>query len=200
MLLAARMALGTAIGLATAVMPATPPHEVARLHATVLFVDIVDSTRRAIELGDSQWLDLREAHEGMIRRALRQFGGHCLQLLGDGVLAMFDNPAAGVCCATRVADGSRTFDLEVRAGLHSGECERRGKRFGGIVFHVAARVVGCARASEVLVTDAVKRLLTDRRFSFADRGARSLKGLPGEWPLFAVAGTPGRANAGHVAL
>jgi class 3 adenylate cyclase len=185
---------------ALAVMPATlegeatpppaPGAEAARLQATVLFVDIVDSTRRAMELGDSEWLDIQDAHERMLRRELRHFGGRCVRSLGDGLLGIFGSAAAGVCCAARVADTSRLFGVEVRAGLHSGECERRGNRFGGIVFHVGARVVDCARAGEVLVSRAVTDLVAGTGFAFARRGTRRLKGLPGEWPLFAVEGTP----------
>jgi class 3 adenylate cyclase len=164
--------------------------EPERLHTTVLFVDIVDSTRLAVELGDREWLDLQDAHEGMLLRELDRFDGRCVRSLGDGVLAVFDSPAAGVCCAARMADTSRSFGIEVRAGLHAGECERRGGRLGGIVFHVGARVVGCARANEVLVSRAVKDRLSDGRFVFADRGSRRLKGLPGAWPLFALEGAP----------
>jgi class 3 adenylate cyclase len=159
---------------------------------TALFVDIVDSTRRAVELGDDQWLDLQEAHETMLRRELAAFGGRYVRSLGDGVLAVFDSVAAAVTCAALVADTSRAFGIEIRAGLHSGDCQRRGRRLGGLLFHVGARVVSRAGAGEVLVSRVVKELVADPSFVFVPRGTHRLKGLPGTWPLFAVAAAPSR--------
>ena len=158
-----------------------------RISTTVLFVDIVESTRRAVELGDSQWLDLLGAHENMLRRELRRFGGRCLQTLGDGLVAVFGSAIEAVHCATRITDASRAFGLEVRVGLHSGECLRRGRRLGGLVFHIGARVVNRAGAGEVLVSRPVKESATGDGMRFVQRGRYRLKGLPGQWPLFAAA-------------
>jgi len=185
------LVLRRSIHLAPAPVPAPAPVTTAarRFLATVLFVDMVDSTRRAVELGDSRWLDLQEAHEAMLRRSVGRFGGRSLQTLGDGLVAIFDSAAAGVGCGTAIADASRRMGVEVRAGLHAGECEQRGKRLGGIVFHIAARVLSRATASEVLVSRTVKELVSGANFVFTRRGTHRLKGLPGEWPLFAVDGS-----------
>ncbi len=154
---------------------------------TVLFIDIVESTRRVVELGDARWLDLKERHETMLQSEMQLFGGRCLQVLGDGLLAVFNSAAEAVRCASRIPGASRAFGLEVRAGLHSGECERRGSRLGGLIFHIAARVVDVAGAGEVLVSRAVTELADGPGVRFVHRGKHRLKGLPGEWPLFAVA-------------
>jgi len=184
------LVLRRSIHLAPASVPAPAPVTTAarRFLATVLFIDMVDSTSRAVELGDSRWLDLQEAHEAMLRRSVGRFGGRSLQTLGDGLVAIFDSAAAGVGCGTTIADASRRMGVEVRAGLHAGECEQRGKRLGGIVFHIAARVLSRATASEVLVSRTVKELVSGANFAFTRRGTHRLKGLPGEWPLFAVDG------------
>jgi class 3 adenylate cyclase len=161
------------------------PSVARRFVTTVMFVDVVDSTRRAVRLGDSEWLALQEAHEGMVRREVQRFAGRCLSALGDGLVASFGSAAAGVRCAASIAEGSKAFGIQVRAGVHSGECERRGTRLGGIVFHVGSRVVTLAGAGEVLVSRTVTELVAGAGFVFARRGSHRLRGLPGEWPLFA---------------
>ncbi len=169
--------------------PPRPSASVARRFlTTVLFIDVVDSTRRAMELGDSDWLVLLEAHEAMIRFEVARFAGRFLSSAGDGVVASFVSAAAGVRCAASIVEKSRAFGLQVRSGLHSGDAERRGRRLGGIVFHVGARVMGLAGASEVLVSRTVTDLVNGAGFVFARRGNHRLKGLPGEWPLYALAG------------
>ena len=160
-----------------------------RFAATVLFVDMVDSTRRAVELGDSEWVDLQAHHDAMLRRTVRRYGGRRLQTLGDGLVAIFAAPDPGVRCGWAIAAASRLFDVEIRAGVHAGDCEQRGIRLGGIVFHIAARILARAGASEVLVSRVVKDLVGDG-FVFRGRGRHRLKGLPGEWPLFAVDAVP----------
>jgi len=171
--------------------PRPSPSVSRRFLTTVLFVDVVDSTRRAVELGDSAWLSLQEVHEDVVRREIRRFAGRCLSTLGDGLVATFASAAAGVRCAASIAETSRTLGIEVRAGLHSGDCERRGKRLGGIVFHVGARVVNLAAAGEVLVSRTVTELVAGAGFVFGRRGSYRLKGLPGDWPLYALVGRRG---------
>ncbi|HXJ32536.1 MAG TPA: adenylate/guanylate cyclase domain-containing protein [Candidatus Eisenbacteria bacterium] len=161
------------------------PSVTRRFLITVLFVDVVDSTRRAVELGDSEWLALQEEHEAMVRREVQRFAGRCLSTLGDGLVASFTSAAAGVRCAASIAETSRALGIEIRAGLHSGECERRGSRLGGIVFHVGARLVNLAAVGEVLVSRTVTELVAGGGFVFGRRGKHRLKGLPGEWPLYA---------------
>jgi class 3 adenylate cyclase len=170
------------------------PSIARRFLVTVLFVDVVESTRRAVELGDSEWLNIQEQHEAMVRREIVRFGGRCLNALGDGLVASFTSAAAGVRCAASIASASRTLGVDVRAGVHSGECERRGSRLGGIVFHVGARLVNLAAPGEVIVSRTVTELVAGAGFDFARRGNHRLKGLPGEWPLYAFVGrrtTPG---------
>jgi class 3 adenylate cyclase len=161
------------------------PSVARRFLTTVMFVDVVDSTRRAVRLGDTKWLALQETHEAMARREVQRHAGRCLNTLGDGLVASFASAAAGVRCAASIVEASRALGIEVRAGLHSGECERRGSRLGGIVFHVGARVLMLAAASEVLVSRTVTDLVAGAGFVFGRRGVHRLKGLPGEWPLYA---------------
>ena len=168
--------------------PRPSPSVTRRFLTTVLFVDVVDSTRRAMQLGDRDWLVLQEAHEAMIRFEVARFAGRCLAPTGDGMVASFVSAAAAVRCAASIADNSRSFGIQVRSGLHSGDAERRGRRLGGIVFHVGARVMGLAAPNEVLVSRTVTELLNGAGFVFARRGNHRLKGLPGEWPLYALAG------------
>jgi len=169
--------------------PLRPSPSIARRFlVTVLFVDVVESTRRAVELGDSEWLALQEQHESMVRNEVQRYGGRCLNALGDGLVASFTSAAAGVRCAAAVAAASRALGVDVRAGVHSGECERRGPRLGGIVFHVGARLVNLAAPGEVLVSRTVTELVSGAGFDFARRGNHRLKGLPGDWPLYAFVG------------
>jgi class 3 adenylate cyclase len=158
---------------------------------TVLFVDVVDSTRRAVELGDTDWLVLQEAHEAMVRFEVARFAGSCLAAVGDGMVATFASAAAAVRCAASIVENSRSLGVEVRSGLHSGDAERRGDRIGGIVFHVGARVMDLAAAGEVLVSRTVTELVSGAGFLFGKRGTHHLRGLPGEWQLYALQGRRG---------
>jgi class 3 adenylate cyclase len=156
--------------------------------ATVLFTDIVDSTRWAGEMGDARWRDVLERHDGLVRRHLEGFDGREVKTMGDGFLATFDGPARAVRCAVTIAAEVRQLGIEIRAGLHTGECELRGDDVAGMAVHIGARVGARAGASEVLVSSTVKDLVVGSGIEFADRGATELKGVPGEWRLFAVAG------------
>jgi class 3 adenylate cyclase len=160
--------------------------EIDRVLATVLFTDIVGSTEKAAELGDSRWRSLLDNHHSVIRRHLSRFRGHEIKSTGDGVLATFDGPARGLRCACAISDEIRQLGIEVRAGLHTGECEMIGEDVGGIAVHIGARVAGLASANEVLVSSTVKDLVAGSGLRFADRGNRSLKGVPGEWRIYAV--------------
>jgi class 3 adenylate cyclase/esterase/lipase len=162
------------------------PVEIDRVLATVLFTDIVGSTEKAAALGDHRWHDLLDTHHAAIRRSLSRFRGHEIKTTGDGVLATFDGPARGVRCACAIADEIRPLGIEVRAGLHTGECEMIGDDIGGIAVHIGARVAALAGAGEVLVSGTVKDLVAGSGLRFGDRGSHSLKGVPGDWRIFAV--------------
>jgi class 3 adenylate cyclase len=163
-----------------------PPVAIDRVLATVLFTDIVGSTEKAAALGDHRWRDLLNNHHTTIRRTLSRFRGHEIKTTGDGVLATFDGPARGVRCACAIADEIRPLGIEVRAGLHTGECEMIGDDVGGIAVHIGARVAAIAGAGEVFVSSTVKDLVAGSGLRFGDRGSHSLKGVPGEWRIFAV--------------
>jgi class 3 adenylate cyclase len=168
------------------------PVTVDRVLATVLFTDIVGSTEKAAALGDRRWRDLLDNHHATIRRNLARFRGHEVKTTGDGILATFDGPARGVRCACAIADEIRPLGIEVRAGLHTGECEMTDDDVGGIAVHIGARVASLAGAGEVLVSGTVKDLVAGSGLSFGDRGSQSLKGVPGEWRIFAVERAPER--------
>jgi len=157
-----------------------------RVLATVLFTDIVGSTERAASLGDRRWHDLLESHHALVRRQLGLFRGREIDTAGDGFLATFDGPARAVRCACAISDGVRSLGMEVRAGLHTGECETMGDKLGGIAVHIGSRVAALAQAGEVWVSSTVKDLVAGSGLSFQDRGVHPLKGLPGEWKLFEV--------------
>jgi pimeloyl-ACP methyl ester carboxylesterase len=161
--------------------------ELDRVLATVLFTDIVGSTERAAALGDRKWRDLLNAYYALARRELARFRGREVDTAGDGFFASFDGPARGVRCAQAIATGARPLGIEVRAGLHTGECELVGEKVGGIAVHIGARVAGLAKPGEVLVSSTVKDLVAGSGIRFEERGAHTLKGVPGEWRLFAVA-------------
>jgi class 3 adenylate cyclase len=163
------------------------PVAVDRVLATVLFTDIVGSTETAAALGDQRWRDLLEHHHAMIRRNLVRFRGHEVKTTGDGFLATFDGPARGVQCAHAIAQDLRSLGIEVRAGLHTGECEIIGDDVGGIAVHIGARVAALARAGEVLVSSTVKDLVAGSGLRFEERGTYPLKGIPGEWRIFSAA-------------
>ena len=159
-----------------------------RVLATVLFTDIVDSTRRAAELGDRRWRELLERHDELTRVELARFQGREVKHTGDGFLATFDGPTRAVRCATTLAERMPELGIDVRGGLHTGECELRGDDIGGIAVHIGARVAALAQAREVLVSSTVKDLVNGSGIVFQDRGNHVLKGVPGEWTLFAPAG------------
>jgi len=158
-----------------------------RILATVLFTDIVDATRKASELGDRRWRDLLDAHHTLVRDQLVKFRGREIDTAGDGFLSTFDGPARGIRAACAVAEGVRQLGLEVRAGLHTGECEVMGPKLGGIAVHIGARIAALAHGGEILVSGTVKDLVAGSGLRFDDRGAHALKGVPGEWHIFAVA-------------
>jgi class 3 adenylate cyclase len=164
----------------------TPEPE--RILATVLFTDIVDSTRTAAELGDSRWRGVLEGHQRAVRDALGRFDGREIKSTGDGFLATFDGPARGIRCARAILESSEALGVRVRAGLHSGECEVMGDDIGGIAVHIAARVSALAGPGEVLVSRTVKDLVAGSGIQFVDRGAHTLKGVPDTWQLLAVTG------------
>jgi class 3 adenylate cyclase len=155
-----------------------------RVLATVLFTDIVGSTEMAASLGDQRWRDLLDHHHATVRRNLTRFRGREVKTTGDGFLATFDGPARGVRCACAIADEIRSIGIEVRAGLHTGECEMIGDDVGGIAVHIGARIAALAGASEVLVSGTVKDLVAGSGLRFGGRGNRELKGIPGEWQIF----------------
>ena len=155
--------------------------------ATLLFTDIVGSTALATELGDARWRDLVGRHHALVRRGLDRFGGRELDTAGDGFFAAFEGPIRAIRCARTITAGVRELGLEVRAGVHTGECEVVGEKLGGIAVNIGARVSSLAEPGEVLVTSTVKDLVTGSGIEFRDRGAARLKGVPGEWTLYAVA-------------
>jgi class 3 adenylate cyclase len=167
--------------------PSFEAPEPERVLATVLFTDIVGSTARAVELGDRSWRELLAEHHSLIRRELARFRGRELDTAGDGFLAAFDGPARAIRCGVAVTDGVRELGLEVRAGLQTGECELVDGKIGGIAVHIGARVAAQARPSEVLVSQTVRDLVAGSGLDFEERGATELKGVPGEWRLYAVA-------------
>jgi class 3 adenylate cyclase len=158
-----------------------------RVLATVLFTDIVDSTRRASEIGDRDWHALLDAHDAVVRSQLARFRGREVNTSGDGFLAMFDGPQRAIRCAMAIRDAVQALGIQVRAGLHTGECEVRGDDIGGIAVHIGARVSALAGPNDVLVSSTLRDLVIGSGLEFDDRGAHELKGVPGEWRLFAVA-------------
>ena len=154
--------------------------------ATVLFTDIVDSTSKAVELGDRRWADLVSKHHALVRRLLDRYRGRELDTAGDGFFAAFDGPIRAIRCAESVSAAVRELGLDVRAGLHTGECEVIGEKLGGVAVNIGARVAAQAGAGEVLVSSTVKDLVAGSGIGFVDRGVAVLKGIPGEWRLFAV--------------
>jgi class 3 adenylate cyclase len=154
--------------------------------ATLLFTDIVDSTQQAVALGDRAWRDLLERHHGIVRRELARHGGREIDTAGDGFLAAFDSPASGVRCAQAAQDALAEAGIRIRAGLHTGECHESGGKLTGLTVHIAARVGSAATGGEVVVSSTVRELMAGSGLTFTDRGVRELKGVPGEWHLYAV--------------
>jgi class 3 adenylate cyclase len=166
---------------------ARPSPEPDRVLATVLFTDIVGSTERASELGDRRWRELLEQHHTVVRRQLERYQGREVDTAGDGFLATFDGPARAIRCARAIAGALRELGLDVRAGLHTGECELLGGKVAGVAVHTGARVAARAGPGEVLVSQTVKDLVAGSGIEFEERGTHELKGVPGEWRLYAVA-------------
>jgi class 3 adenylate cyclase len=158
-----------------------------RILATILFTDIVGSTRRAVELGDRNWRELLHQHDRIVRRQLARFHGREMRNNGDGFFAAFDGPGRAICCAGAIHRQLRPLGIEVRAGLHTGECHIEGNELSGIAVHIGNRVAASAKPGEVLVSSTVKDLVVgSSHFAFEDRGMHALKGLPEEWHLFAA--------------
>jgi class 3 adenylate cyclase len=157
-----------------------------RMLATILFTDIVDSTKRAAGSGDRRWRELLDNHDRMAERQVLRFGGRRVKSTGDGILATYDGPARAIQCGLAICDGARQIGVEVRVGVHTGEVERRGDDVAGIGVHIAARVEARAQPGEVWVSRTVTDLVTGSGIAFEDRGEHPLKGVPGTWQLFAV--------------
>ena len=160
--------------------------EPERVLATVMFTDIVDSTRKAAELGDRRWRDLVASHDRVVRGQLERHRGKEVKTLGDGFLATFDGPGRAISCARAAQAEVARLGLEMRAGLHTGECEVLDSDIGGIAVHIGSRVGALAGPGEVLVSSTVKDLVAGSGIEFEDHGSHELKGVPGEWQLFAV--------------
>jgi pimeloyl-ACP methyl ester carboxylesterase len=157
-----------------------------RALATVMFTDIVDSTAHAARMGDRQWRDLLDRHDAVVSRLVQRNRGRVVKTTGDGVLATFDGPARAIECARGATAAGHPLGIELRAGLHAGECEMRGDDVGGMAVHIGARVAALAGPGEVLVSGTLKDLVVGSGIEFDDRGATDLKGVPGEWRIYAV--------------
>jgi class 3 adenylate cyclase len=156
--------------------------------ATVLFTDIVGSTEQATKLGDRRWRELLERHHSLVRQQLERYHGREVDTAGDGFLATFDGPARAIRCASAIENGVSALGLQIRAGVHTGECELFGDKVAGLAVHTGARVASLAGPGEVLVSQTVKDLVAGSGIEFEDRGKHELKGVPGEWRLYAVSG------------
>lgn len=167
---------------------ARPARQPERVLATVVFTDIVGSTERAVQMGDRAWRELLERHHRAVRVEIARYRGREIDTAGDGFLAAFDGPGRAVRAAWEMRDRVRDLGLEIRAGVHTGECEVVGEKLGGIAVHIGARVAAQAEAGEILVSSTVKDLVAGSGIQFRDRGVATLKGLPGEWRLFSVEG------------
>ena len=163
-----------------------PVPDTDRVLATVLFTDIVGSTERAVALGDRSWRELLERHHESVRSELQRFRGIEIDTAGDGFMASFDGPARAIRCARAIEDATALLGLDVRAGVHTGECERIGDKLGGIAVHIAARVAAAATPGEVLVSQTVRDLVAGSRIEFDDHGEHELKGVPDKRRLFSV--------------
>ena len=162
------------------------PAEFERVLATILFTDVVGSTKKAVELGDRAWLALLDRHHAAVRLLLARYRGIEVNTMGDGFLARFDGPARAIRCAHEITKAVRSLGLEIRAGLHTGECEMVGGEVAGVALHIGARVAAQAGPSEVFVTQTVRDLIVGSGIGLEDRGGRELKGIPGEWQLYRV--------------
>jgi class 3 adenylate cyclase len=162
--------------------------ELERSLATILFTDIVGSTERAAQLGDRRWRDLVQDHHARVRGQLARFRGREIDTAGDGFFASFDGPARAILCAQSIVAAVRELRLEVRAGLHTGECELHEGKLSGLAVSIGARVASEAAPGTVVVSSTVKDLVAGSGIEFTDLGARELKGVPGEWSLYVVSG------------
>jgi len=162
------------------------PTDYDRVLATVLFTDVVGATEHAVALGDRRWRELLDRHHAMVRRELAAFRGREIDTAGDGFFASFDGPARAIRAAQAITAKARLMGLDLRAGLHTGECEIIGSKLAGIAVHIGARVAALAGAGEVLVSNTVKDLVAGSGLMFEDRGAHTLKGVPGEWRVYGV--------------
>jgi class 3 adenylate cyclase len=160
--------------------------DLERILATVMFTDIVDSTRQAAQVGDQQWRSRLDQHDTLARQTISRHRGVMVKSTGDGVLATFDGPGRAIRCALSFSSAARQIGLPVRTGLHTGEIELRGNDIGGIAVHAAARVMAQSAPDEVLVSRVVTDLVAGAGLRFSDRGSHELKGLPGKWDLFAA--------------
>jgi class 3 adenylate cyclase/pimeloyl-ACP methyl ester carboxylesterase len=165
---------------------APPPRVPDRVLASVLFTDFVDSTRRAVEMGDSRWRQLLDRHDALVTHELGRFAGHQVRATGDGILATFDGPARAVRCACAIRDSVRSIGVELRSGVHTGEIDLRGSEISGIAVHIGQRVQAKAGPGEVFVSQTVTDLVAGSGLQFDERGEHELKGVPGRWRLFAV--------------
>jgi class 3 adenylate cyclase/alpha-beta hydrolase superfamily lysophospholipase len=163
-----------------------PASEVDRILATVLFVDIVSSTERAVALGDARWRDLMGNYQQQVGKEVARLGGRVINTAGDGVFASFDGPARAIRCACAVRDAVAALGLTIRSGLHTGECEIDGDKIAGIAVHIGARVAAHAGPGEILLSSTVKDLVAGSGLRFVDRGSHTLKGVAGRWRLFAA--------------
>ncbi len=157
-----------------------------RVLATILFTDIVDSTKRTAEMGDSRWKDILDTHNAVIRREIGRFRGRAVRSTGDGYLAVFDRPGRAIRCGSAVRRELAQLGIEIRTGLHTGEIDLMGDDVGGIAVNIAARVLAEAANNEMWISRTVKDLVFGSGFRFAKRGTYCLKGIPGEWSLYAV--------------
>jgi class 3 adenylate cyclase len=161
--------------------------ELARVLLTVMFTDIVDATARAAEIGDGRWRDLLADHDAQVREQLVRFGGREVKTVGDGFLVTFEGlPSRALRCALAITGAARELGVEIRVGVHTGECELIGDDVGGMAVHIASRVNGLAGPGEVLVSGTVFGTVVGSTLAFEDRGFHELKGVPGRWPLFAL--------------
>ncbi len=161
-----------------------------RILLTVLFTDIVDSTRLAAHLGDQQWSRLLDRHNQIVRQCIADAGGVEIKTLGDGFMAAFDTPGRSLQCAVAARTGMLPIDVRIRAGVHTGECELKGNDIAGVAVHLAARVIGLAEPGEILVSNTVKELMTGSAIRFEDRGVHTLKGIPDQWRVFSLREAP----------
>jgi class 3 adenylate cyclase len=168
---------------------ATPEPVPDSLLTTILFTDLVGSTERAAALGDSAWRELLAQHHAVVRRALARFRGEERDTAGDGFFATFDGPARAIRCAEAIVEGVRALGLDLRAGIHTGECELHDGKVAGLAVSIGARIAASAEGGEVLVSQTVKDLVAGSGLEFGDGGGHELKGVPGEWRLYAVRDT-----------